>query len=318
MQTSQQMLDVSPPWWMWVAFHLVVFVLLAIDLGFGHRKVHSPKFGEAISWVGFYVFAAALFAAWLYFEYGTQTAILFATGYLVEYSLSVDNLFVFVLVFSFFAVPHHYRHRVLFWGIIGALIFRGLFIGAGTILISRFDWILYIFGAFLVYTAAKMYFTNDEDEVDPSKNFVLKWFRKHFPITDQFVGAKFAVKIDGKLLLTPLALVLVCIETTDILFAVDSIPAIFSVTSNPFLVYTSNVFAILGLRSLFFVLDRLLPLFRYLKVAIAIILAFIGVKMLIHVWYDISSNASLAFIAVILTGSILLSVVADKYLAKKK
>ncbi len=315
--TTQLMSEISPPLWMWIVFHVIVFALLSIDLGFGQRRAHSPKFWEAIAWVGFYVAAAGLFALWIFNEYGPKPAILFVTGYLVEYSLSVDNLFVFVLLFSYFAVPSEYRHRVLFWGIIGALFFRGVFVAAGAILISRFEWILYIFGAFLVYTAIQMVLAKEDANVKPENNLILRWMRKRFPVIDYYDGARFFSKQNGKRMLTPLILVLIAVETTDILFAVDSIPAIFSITSNPFLVYTSNIFAILGLRSLFFVLDRLLPLFRYLKLAIALILAFIGVKMLVKHWLEISAQTSLVVVAVTLFLSIILSVIVDRFSKSK-
>ncbi|MDK9698826.1 MAG: TerC family protein [bacterium] len=310
--------NIAAPWWMWVIFHVVIFALLAIDLGFGQRKAHAPTFKESLGWVGFYVGCAALYAGWIFYQYGAQPAILFTTGYVVEYSLSVDNLFVFIALFRFFSVPETVRHRVLFWGILGALVFRGIFIAVGALLISQFQWILYIFGAFLVYTGWKLLRSHDDADVDPANNPILKWCKKQFPVTIDYHGAKFAIRDHGKFLLTPLALVLITVETTDIIFAVDSIPAIFSITSDPFLVYTSNVFAILGLRSLFFVLDRLLPLFRYLKPALALVLAFIGVKMLIHHWVNITPGVSLSIVVTTLFTAVLISIAADKIEKRKR
>ena len=297
----------SAPLWQWVAFHLVIFTLLVFDLGVTKRREHAPELKEAFAWVGFFVGCAALFAGWLYYEQGSASVVLFVTGYLVEYTLSVDNLFVFVLVFAAFGVPDRVRHRVLFWGILGALVFRGIFIFAGTVLIARFGWILDVFGVFLVFTAIKLMVERQKD-VDPSRNLLVRLARRFVPVSSHYDGARFTTRVGRKWMITPLLLVLIAIETTDIIFAVDSIPAIFSITTDPFLVYTSNVFAILGLRSLFFVLDRLLPLFRFLKPAISLILGFVGVKMILHHWYVISSPVSLAVIIGVLASAVVLSV----------
>ncbi|MCX7834695.1 MAG: TerC family protein [bacterium] len=309
--TLTQPLEAEKSIWEWVIFHFIIFTLLGLDLGVGQRKAHVPSFKEAISWVSLYITCAILYGVYIGWKWGTEKAILFYTGYLVEYSLSVDNLFVFLVLFSFFAVPPKSRHRVLFWGILGALFFRAIFIALGAIIISRFDWVLYLFGAFLIYTAWKLLHSG-EQEIHPDENPVINWVKKHFPVTNFYVESKFTTKVDGKTYLTPLALVLISVETTDIIFAVDSIPAIFSITSDPFIVYTSNVFAILGLRSLFFVLDKLLPLFRFLKPALAVILGFIGIKMLIHSFIKIPPMVSLSFVVGILSIAILLSVILKK------
>ena len=297
----------SPPLWQWVAFHLVILTLLVFDLGVTRRRGHALKLKEAFTWVGFFVGCAALFAGWLYYEHGSSALVLFVTGYLVEYTLSVDNLFVFVLVFASFGVPDRVRHRVLFWGILGALVFRGLFIFAGTVLIARFNWILDVFGVLLVVSAVKL-IVEEEKDIDPSRNLLVRLARRFVPVSAHYDGARFVTRVGRKRMITPLLLVLVAIETTDIIFAVDSIPAIFSITTDPFLIYTSNVFAILGLRSLFFVLDRLLPLFRFLKPAISLILGFVGVKMILHHWYVIGPAVSLAVILGILASAVVLSV----------
>ena len=237
---------------------------------------------------------------------GGDTALDFLTGYLIEYSLSVDNIFVFVLLFGYFAVPAEYQHRVLFWGIISALIMRGAMIGLGVQLIERFHWVLYIFGAFLVITGVKMFFSRKE-AADPGNNFLLRLMRRHLPVTDDYHGSKFLARIDGKRVLTPLALVLMMVELTDLLFAVDSIPAVFGVTRDPFIVYTSNVCAMLGLRSLYFLLADVVDKFVYLKQGLAIILAFIGTKMLLAELAPIPTFVSLGVVALILAGSIILS-----------
>jgi len=240
---------------------------------------------------------------------GPDPALQFLTGYLIEYSLSVDNIFVFIMLFSYFAVDPLYRHRVLFWGIVGALVFRGLLIGVGTALISRFHWIMYIFGAFLLFTAAKMAMSKDDEQPDPDNNRVVRLFKRFFPVTEKFHGEHFFVRMpDNKLVATPLFITLLVIETTDIMFALDSIPAIFAVTTDSFIVFTSNVFAIMGLRSLYFLLDGIMGLFRYLKYGLTVILGFIGVKMLISGFVEIPTILSLGVVVGVLAISILLSV----------
>jgi tellurite resistance protein TerC len=236
----------------------------------------------------------------------------FITGYIIELSLSMDNVFVIALIFQYFRVPLMYQHRVLFWGILGALIMRGVMIWLGTELIDRFHFVLYILGAFLVFTGIKMIASNSDEEIDPEKNFFIRLTRRFFPVTHEFDGSKFVTIRAGQRMLTPLALVLVMVETTDLIFAIDSIPAIFGVTLNPFIVFTSNVFAILGLRSLYFVLAGAIGFFRYLKVGLSVVLCFIGIKMLLAKWYHIPTNASLLIVATIIVSSILLSVFAAR------
>jgi len=313
---SQTSASGPEPLWMWIVFHLVIFTLLALDLGLGRRREHSPSLKNSLAWVFLYVALALIFAVFIAIERGQEAALLFTTGYLIEYSLSMDNIFVFLVIFSYFAVPVRIRHYVLFWGILGALIFRGIFIGLGALIISRFEWILYLFGAFLLYTAIHLLRSKNE-EVHPERNPLLRWFRKHLPITKDYHGAHFHLKIEGKRVYTPLVLVLIAIETTDIIFAVDSIPAIFTVTTDPFLVYTSNIFAILGLRSLFFVLDRIMPMFRYLRPSLSIVLAYIGIKMLISYWIHISAQISLVVVFSVLFSAVILSLIVDRLERRK-
>jgi tellurite resistance protein TerC len=309
--------------WHWAGFILCVIFFLALDLGVFHREAHIVKFKEALAWTAIWVtlsfgfgllLAPALVTGW-----GKQDSVEFVTGYIIELSLSMDNVFVIALIFAYFRVPSQYQHRVLFWGILGALLMRGVMIGAGAALISRFMWTLYLFGAFLVFTGLKMLFVSD-DEVHPEKNVLLRLAKRFFPVTPQFHGQKFALREQGRLTLTPLALVLLVVETTDLIFAVDSIPAIFAVTQKPFIVFTSNVFAILGLRSLYFVLAGAIDYFRYLKIGLSFVLVFIGGKMLLDPhdrppkWFqvEIPSNVSLLVVGAIIATSIALSVVAGR------
>lgn len=305
--------------WHWSGFILCVLFFLALDLGVFHRQAHVVRFREALAWSAFWLTVSMLFAVVLVPLRGRAEAVEFVTGYVIELSLSMDNVFVMALIFSYFRVPSEYQHRVLFWGILGALIMRGVMIAAGAALISRFMWTLYFFGTFLLFTGLKMLFVDDE-AVNPERNWVLRLARKCFPITADFHGQKFAIPESGRLVLTPLALVLVVVETTDLIFAVDSIPAIFAVTQKPFIVFTSNVCAILGLRSLYFVLAGAIHYFRYLKIGLSFVLAFVGAKMLLDPhgdppkWFqvDITSSVSLLVVGAILTTSIALSVVAGK------
>ena len=298
-----------------MVFLVAVLFFLALDLGVFHRRAHVVKFREALAWTALWVALSLLFAGALVPLRGRQEAIEFVTGYIIELSLSMDNVFVIALIFAYFRVPTQYQHRVLFWGILGALIMRGVMIALGAALIERFQWMLYLFGAFLVFTGIKMLFAGDE-EVDPEKNPVLRLARKCFPVSADFEGQKFTTQVNGAFALTPLALVLVVVETTDLVFAVDSIPAIFGVTTNRFIVFTSNVFAILGLRSLYFVLAEAIDYFRYLKVGLSLVLAFIGAKMLLdphgreEEWYqvDIATSVSLLTVGAIILTSIALSV----------
>jgi tellurite resistance protein TerC len=305
--------------WHWAGFILCVVFFLALDLGVFHRKAHVVKFKEALGWSLVWVTLSMFFAGALVPLRGRQESVEFLTGYIIELSLSMDNVFIMALIFAYFRVPSQYQHRVLFWGILGALLMRGAMIAAGSALIQRYQWTLYVFGAFLVFTGIKMLFAKDE-EVHPEKNPVIRFARKLFPVSADFQGQKFSVKLDGKLVLTPLALVLLMVETTDLIFALDSIPAIFAVTTKPFIVFTSNVFAILGLRSLYFVLAGAIDYFRYLKIGLSIVLVFIGAKMLIdphgqpEKWFqvEIPTSVSLLVVAAIIATSIALSVTAAK------
>lgn len=288
----------------WIIFNAFVLLMLALDLGVFHRQAKKVSFKEALTWSAVWIGLALVFNGWIYYSMGKQPALEFLTGYLIEKSLSVDNIFVFVLLFSFFKVPDEYRHRVLFWGVIGALLMRAGFIAAGSVLISKFHWIIYLFGAFLVFTGYKM-FKKSADDMHPEDNPLVNWFIKRGKVTSEYHGKKFFVNINGKKLATPLFLCLLSVEFTDLIFAVDSIPAIFAITKDPFIVYTSNVFAILGLRSLYFALEGVITKFPYLRYGLAIILIFIGIKMLLVDVFKMPVVASLGVIALILTVSIL-------------
>ena len=305
--------------WHWAGFVACILVFLALDLGLFHRHAHTVSFKEALTWTALGCVVAMLFALGLRPLRGEKEALEFVTGYLIELSLSMDNVFVIALIFGYFGVPERYQHRVLFWGIVGALVMRGLMIGAGVALISWLNWILYLLGAFVLFTGIKMLFV--EAEVHPEKNQVVRWVRKFYPVTPHPDGQKFMTVWNGRKALTPLALVLVVVETTDLVFALDSIPAIFAVTTKPFIVFTSNVFAILGLRSLYFVLVGALGYFRYLKVGLALVLVFIGIKMLLDphdrpprwIQVEIPISFSLLLVAAVLIISIILSVLAARY-----
>jgi len=304
-------------WWHWVAFIVCVLVFLALDLGVFHRHAHVVKFREALFWTGIWCGLAMLFALALTRLRGQKEALEFLTGYVIELSLSMDNVFVIALIFSYFHIPSEHQHRVLFWGILGALIMRGIMIGAGVALISWLSWVLWLFGLFIVFTGIKMLFV--ETKVDPEKRRVIRWARRFYPVTPHLDGERFVTVWQGKRALTPLALVLLLVESTDLIFAVDSIPAIFAVTTKPFIVFTSNVFAILGLRSLYFVLAGALGYFRYLKTGLSLVLVFIGIKMLLDphdreppLWFqiEIPISISLAVVAAIIGISIIFSVIA--------
>jgi tellurite resistance protein TerC len=302
--------------WLWIGFNLFVLALLALDLGVFHRKSHvvSPK--EAINWSLVWISLSLLFNAGIYFFWdrlvpnssysNSEAALAFLTGYLIEKSLSVDNIFVFILIFSYFRVPAAYQHRVLFWGILGALLMRGILIAVGAALLNEFHWLIYVFGAFLIFTGIRMALQQNE-ELQPEHNPVFKLFRRVMPITESFEGDKFFIRRGGTLMATPLFLTLLIVESTDLVFAVDSIPAIFAVTQDPFLVYTSNVFAILGLRALYFLLANIIEKFQYLKLGLSFVLAFIGIKMLLSDIYPIPVWVSLIVVASILTISVLVS-----------
>jgi len=272
--------------WLWVGFGAFIAGMLAVDLGVLNRKAHVISVPEAARWTGVVVTMAALFNAWVFRERGSEAGLQFLTGYLIELALSVDNIFVFILIFSYFRVPPQYQHRVLFWGILGALIMRGAMIGAGVVLIRQFHWVIYVFGAFLVLTGIRMA-KPDDIEVEPQANPVLRLLRRFLPVTPDYEGQHFFVRrIEGartRLMATPLFVVLTVVETTDLVFAVDSIPAIFAITTDPFILFTSNVFAILGLRSMYFLLAGIIDRFRYLKLGVAVVLVFVGAKMLVGI-----------------------------------
>ena len=296
----------------WAAFILVIIFFLALDLGVFHRHAHVVKFKEALAWTSVWFVLGMGFAAALVPLRGKVAATEFLTGYLIELSLSMDNVFVIALIFSYFRVPAEYQHRVLFWGILGALIMRGIMIALGAALIATFHWILYVFGAFLIYTGIKMVFV-DSEGVHPEKNPVIRLARKLYPVCPDFEGQKFFTRWQGKVALTPLAIVLIMVETTDLVFALDSIPAIFGITIDEFIVFTSNVFAILGLRSLYFVLAGAIQYFKYLKIGLSVVLVFIGVKMLIEFWeIKVSTTLSLTIVVAILALSVILSIIAAR------
>ena len=304
------------PIWLWIGFNVFVLAMLALDLGVFHRKAHAVSAREALTWSVVWISLALVFNAVIYLYWdrmmpastytNTEAALAFLTGYLIEKSLSVDNIFVFILIFSFFRVPAAYQHRVLFWGILGALIMRGTLIAVGAALLEQFHWIIYVFGAFLIFTGIRMA-VQHEEHVEPDKNPVVRFFRRFMPVTETFEKDHFFIRGAGRLMATPLFLILLVVESTDLVFAVDSIPAIFAVTQDPFIVYTSNVFAILGLRALYFLLANVMDQFQYLKFGLSAVLVFIGAKMVIVDFYKIPTGVSLAVVAGILAISILAS-----------
>ena len=295
--------------WLWLGFNVFVLAMLALDLGVFHRKSHAVGLKESLTWTGVWIALALLFnlGVWLYL--GQQRALEFFTGYVIEKSLSVDNVFVFAILFSYFAVPAKFQHKVLFWGVLGALLMRAMMIVLGAVLITKFAWIIYVFGAFLIVTGIKMIVKRAE-EIHPERNPIVRWFKKLMPVTSDYRGDRFFVRERGVLMATPLFVVLLLVEFSDLIFAVDSIPAIFAVTNDSFIVYTSNVFAILGLRSLYFALAGVIDKFRYLKVGLGVVLAFVGLKMLLaHSSYKIDTFVSLGVIVIILAVSIIASLV---------
>ncbi|HEY1172247.1 MAG TPA: TerC family protein [Verrucomicrobiae bacterium] len=295
--------------WLWVGFNAFVLCMLALDLGVFHRKSHIVSLKESLTWTAVWITLAMVFNAGIWHFSGSEKALEFFTGYVIEKSLSVDNVFVIALLFTYFAVPREYQHKVLFWGIIGALVMRATMIGLGAVLITKFGWIIYVFGGFLILTGLKMIFKNDE-EIHPEANPVVRWFKRVYPVTKSFQGDRFFVQENGIRMATPLFVVLICVEVTDLIFAVDSIPAIFAVTQDPFIVYTSNVFAILGLRSLYFALEGMIHKFHYLKLGLGIILIFVGIKMLlVHTPYKLDTLLSLAVVAGILIASVVASLI---------
>jgi tellurite resistance protein TerC len=291
---------------LWAGFLAFVFAMLAVDLGVFHKKAHEISMKEAGIWSGVWVTLAAVFNGGVYFWFGPQRGLEFTTGYLLEKALSVDNIFVFVVIFSTFRVPAVYQHRVLFWGVLGALAMRAAFIVAGGAFLQRFHWAIYVFGGLLAVTGVKLLLQR-ETEIHPEQNPLVRWFQRVFPVTPDFRGPHFTVLENGRRYATPLLLALVAAEVTDLIFAIDSIPAIFAVTTDPFIVFTSNIFAILGLRSLYFLLASVITKFVYLKVGLSFVLIFVGAKMLMMDFYKIPIAVSLAAIAGILTLSIVVS-----------
>ena len=290
----------------WILFNVFVLVMLALDLGIFNRKSHVFSVKEALTWTLVWVFLALVFNAIIYFWRGQQKALEFFTGYLVEKALSVDNIFVFIMIFSYFSIPPQFQHKVLFWGIIGALILRVIFIFAGVALIEKFHFTIYLFGALLIYTGYKM-FNHNKTKIEPDKNPLLRIFKKFVPVTPVLHEDRFFIRLDGKRFATPLFLVLILIETSDLIFAVDSIPAILAITQDQFIVYTSNVFAILGLRSLYFALAGIVQDFWLLSYGLAVVLIFVGIKMMMIDLYKIPIEWSLLFIVSIIAASIILS-----------
>lgn len=312
--------------WLWIGFILLILGLLALDLGVMHRRPHVIGTREALLWTTFWIVLALLFNVAVYYIYehhwlgiglsirepmsGSEAALKYFTGYVVEKSLSLDNIFVFALIFKYFAVPLIHQHRVLFWGIIGALVLRGVMIALGVALIHRFNWIIYVFGALLILTALKMLLTR-EDKIEPDKNPLVRLARRFYPVTSDYQEQKFFTRIDGARAITPLFLVLLVVESTDVMFAVDSIPAIFAITTDPFIVFTSNVFAILGLRALYFALASVIDKFRYLKVSLMLVLVYVGVKMILSHHYPIPTGISLGVIVGILATGIVSSILVS-------
>jgi tellurite resistance protein TerC len=296
----------------WIGFHIFIFIMLALDLGIFNRREHKIPVREALVWSSVWISLALLFNLFVLYRFGKVQALEFLTGYVIEYSLSVDNIFVFILIFSYFSVTDKYQHKILFWGILGALLMRGVFIFAGVALINRFHWIVLIFGSFLVLTGVKMLFQK-KTEYKPENNPAVKFFRKFLPITDELHGGRFFIRHHKRLQATPLFLVLVMIESSDLIFAVDSIPAVLAVSQHTFIVYTSNIFAILGLRSLYFAVAGIMGYFRYIKTGLAFVLSFVGLKMLASfIGFEIPIFISLAIIVATLLISVLASVIIKK------
>ncbi|MBK7360354.1 MAG: TerC family protein [Saprospiraceae bacterium] len=295
--------------WLWGGFVLFIILMLALDLGVFHKENHEIKLKEALMWTMFWVSLALIFNIGIYHFMGSEKALQFLTGYLIEESLSIDNVFVFMLIFSYFKVPPKYQHKILFWGILGAMLMRITFILSGILLIEKFHWIIFVFGGFLVITGIRLAF-QDEISIKPDSNPVIRLFKRYFRITDTYHKDKFFIRENGVLVATPMMIVLIFIEVSDLIFAVDSIPAILAITSDPFIVFTSNVFAILGLRSLFFAISAISKYFIYLKYGLAAILTYVGTKMLVSDYYKIDPLYSLLVILAILSLSIFASMLA--------
>src|SRR5262245_13169310 len=305
--------QMGTPLWVWIGFTLFVLAMLALDLGVFHRKSHEVTIKEALAWSGVWVALALLFNLGVYYWRGYESALEFLTGYLIEKSLSVDNIFVFMLIFSYFNVPPRYQHRVLFWGVLGALVMRAILIVLGISLIQHFHWVIYLFGAFLILTGVKMALEKDK-EIHPERNPALRLFRRLAPVTDDYRGGTFFVKQGRRYFATPLFIALLAVETTDLIFAVDSIPAILAITLDPFIIYTSNVFAILGLRALYFALAGVMKLWRHLHYGLSAILVFIGAKMMLADFYRIPVGVALGAVA----GILIISVIASMVFPRKE
>ena len=306
------MTEMNHSLWAWVGFNVFILVMLFIDLGVFNRKAHAITYKEATIWSVVWMTLALVFGGLVFWHLGSQKGLEYLTGYLIEKSLSVDNLFVILLIFSYFQVPAKYQHRVLFWGVLGALVMRAAMIFLGAALINNFKWIIYVFGAFLVFTGIRM-FRQEETEIHPEKNPIVRLVTRYVPITHHYEEEKFFTRVNGKLTGTLLFLVLIIVEVTDLIFAVDSIPAIFAITTDTFIVYTSNVFAILGLRSLYFLLAGVVEKFHYLKIGLAIVLTFIGTKMLVvAAGIHVPIGISLGVVAVVLLGSVAASLIWPK------
>jgi tellurite resistance protein TerC len=293
---------------LWVIFNIFVVTMLALDLGVFHRTAHVINVREALAWCALWITLAMLFNLGIYFWHGSEPALEFLTGYLLEYSLSVDNIFVFVMIFTYFRVPYLHQHKVLFWGIVGALVMRALFIGVGITLIQKFHWVIYLMGGFLILTGIKMA-TQKGEQINPERNPVLRLIRRFLRVTENYEGGDFFVRRSGQIFATPLFIVVLVVETTDVIFAVDSIPAILAITLDPFIVYTSNVFAILGLRALYFALAGVVRLFHYLPYGLSLILVFVGIKMLLVDIYKIPIGMALGTVAAVLAISVIASIV---------
>jgi len=299
------------PVWAWAAFTLAVLGMLLVDLLVFHREAHEVRVKEAALWSGIWIAAGLLFGLFVWWNHGSQAGLEYYTGYLIEKSLSLDNVFVWMVVFSYFAVHPRYQHRVLFWGVVGAIVLRGLFIAAGVSLLEAFHWLVYVFGALLIVTGVRLALAGEE-RVDPERNPILRLVRRMVPMTESYVGQAFFVRRAGRLMATPMLAVLVVVETTDVMFALDSVPAVLAITREPFIVWTSNVAAILGLRALYFLIAGVLAQFRYLNYGLAVVLAYVGVKMAISEFYKIPTPISLAVIAAIVGTAIAASVVAER------
>ena len=302
---------------LWLGFSVFLIIMLALDLGVFHKNSHVVEFKEAMIWSGIWIGLALLFNVGIFYYFGKVKGLEFMTGYLIEKSLSIDNVFIIALIFTYFNVPRQYQHRVLFWGVIGALIMRAVLIAVGATLIKEFAWIIYIFGAFLIFTGLKMYFQKNEG-INPDKNPVVRFFKRFIPMTDEYNKEKFFLIREGKRFATPLFVVLLLVETTDLIFAVDSIPAIFAITSDPFIVFTSNAFAILGLRSLYFALAGVIYKFYYLKAGLSVILVFVGIKMMLIDIYKIPIGVSLGFVALVILIAVVASIRKNKQLEQAK